>query len=53
MADQLFYEMRGSEQRGKTLGITQRSTPLEQPWTGEMRVRYGEPSRASKMSLCS
>ncbi|CEJ89406.1 hypothetical protein VHEMI05250 [[Torrubiella] hemipterigena] len=40
MADQLFYEMRGSEQRGKTLGITQRSTPLEQPWTGEMRVRF-------------
>ncbi|TQV99527.1 pseudouridine synthase TruD/Pus7 [Cordyceps javanica] len=42
MADPAKYHPRGAPSRDKVLGITQRATPLEFSWAGEMRVRFSD-----------
>lgn len=39
MADQPYYAARVSASYTKTIGITERVTPLETVWTGELRAR--------------
>lgn len=40
MADQTHYATRGSASYTRSIGISQRVTPLAIQWTGEMRTRY-------------
>ncbi|KAK5990137.1 Multisubstrate pseudouridine synthase 7 [Cladobotryum mycophilum] len=42
MAEQAHYNVRQSASYAKTLGITQRATPLEFPWVGDLRVRFSD-----------
>lgn len=39
MAEQPVYHPRSAPARDKTIGITQRVTPLAFSWVGDMRVR--------------
>ncbi|KAM6539885.1 multisubstrate pseudouridine synthase 7 [Fusarium falciforme] len=42
MADQTHYATRGSASYTRSIGISQRVTPLAIPWTGEMRTRFSD-----------
>lgn len=39
MAEAAHYNMRGSASHARSLGITQRATPLALAWAGDLRVR--------------
>ncbi|PHH91087.1 hypothetical protein CDD83_1715 [Cordyceps sp. RAO-2017] len=40
MADQEHYNARGTASHSRSIGITQRATPLTLTWTGDQRVRF-------------
>ncbi|KAH7170399.1 pseudouridine synthase [Dactylonectria macrodidyma] len=42
MADQPHFAVRGSASYNKSLGITQRATPLAATWTGDLRARFSD-----------
>ncbi|KAF4979643.1 hypothetical protein FZEAL_4200 [Fusarium zealandicum] len=42
MADQAHYTVRASASYTKSIGISQRVTPLTITWTGEMRTRFSD-----------
>ncbi|KAH6998648.1 pseudouridine synthase [Ilyonectria sp. MPI-CAGE-AT-0026] len=42
MTDQPHFAVRGSASYNKTLGITQRATPLSAAWTGDLRARFSD-----------
>lgn len=39
MSEQAHYNVRQSASHAKSIGITQRATPLRFPWVGDLRVR--------------
>lgn len=43
MGDQAHYNVRQSASHAKSIGITQRATPLRFPWVGDLRVRCALP----------
>ncbi|KAL7963520.1 pseudouridine synthase [Trichoderma compactum] len=42
MSDQAHYNVRQSASHAKSIGITQRATPLRFPWVGDLRVRFSD-----------
>ncbi|KPM41507.1 Multisubstrate pseudouridine synthase 7 [Neonectria ditissima] len=42
MAEQPHFTVRGTASYNKTLGITQRATPLTATWTGDLRARFSD-----------
>lgn len=50
MAEQSHHAARGTASYTRSIGISQRVTPLEVSWTGEMRTRYA-PSQSSDERL--
>lgn len=48
MSEQAHYNVRQSASHAKSIGITQRATPLRFPWVGDLRVRYALPDMLPK-----
>ncbi|CZR40036.1 uncharacterized protein FPRO_04935 [Fusarium proliferatum ET1] len=42
MAEQSHHAVRGTASYTRSIGISQRVTPLATPWTGEMRTRFSD-----------
>ncbi|KAF4418526.1 Multisubstrate pseudouridine synthase 7 [Fusarium acutatum] len=42
MAEQSHHAVRGTTSYTRSIGISQRVTPLATPWTGEMRTRFSD-----------
>ncbi|KAF3072206.1 Multisubstrate pseudouridine synthase 7 [Trichoderma lentiforme] len=42
MSEQAHYNVRQSASHAKSIGITQRATPLRFPWVGDLRVRFSD-----------
>ncbi|KAL6867939.1 tRNA pseudouridine synthase D [Trichoderma novae-zelandiae] len=42
MSEQPHYNVRQSASHAKSIGITQRATPLRFPWVGDQRVRFSD-----------
>ncbi|KAM4054603.1 tRNA pseudouridine synthase D (TruD) domain-containing protein [Hirsutella rhossiliensis] len=42
MADQAQFSVRGGASHSRSIGITQRATPLALAWTGDQRVRFSD-----------
>ncbi|PNY27897.1 Multisubstrate pseudouridine synthase 7 [Tolypocladium capitatum] len=42
MHDQAHYNIRGTASHSRSIGITQRATPLAFAWTGKQRVRFSD-----------
>ncbi|KAL7798498.1 pseudouridine synthase [Trichoderma ceciliae] len=42
MSDLAHYNVRQSASHAKSIGITQRATPLRFPWVGDLRVRFSD-----------